>query len=133
METIRKINDELAIAGQIVPEQFPELVQEGFRSILNLRSAQEPGVWQEEEQKAKFLALDYVNLPLTLDNISDEMLLYTFKQISELPKPMLVHCDTGIRSALVALMYIAMQHGATPRQAFHQAQNLGLLTPICQD
>lgn len=133
METIRKINDELAIAGQIVPEQFPELAQEGFRSIMNLRSAQEAGVWTEEEQKAKFLALDYVNLPLTLNNISDEMLLHTFKQISELPKPMLVHCDTGIRSALVVLMYIAMQHGATPRQAFHQAQNLGLLTPICQD
>lgn len=133
METIRKINDELAIAGQIAPEQFLQLAHEGVRSILNLRSPKETGFLPEEESKTRQLALDYVNLPMTLDNISDEILLTTFKQISELPKPMLVHCDTGIRSALVVLMYIAMQHGATPRQAFHQAQNLGLLTPVYQD
>jgi len=133
METIRKINDELAIAGQIMPEQFLYLAEEGFRSILNLRSPKEKGFLDEEEQKVKLLALDYINLPMTLENINDEVLLNTFKQINELPKPMLVHCDTGIRSALIVLMYITMQHGATPRQAFHQAQNLGLLTPICQE
>lgn len=132
METIRKINDELAIAGQIVLEQLLELADGGFRSVVNLRSPQESGFLWEEEKKAALLALDYMNCPVTVDDINEEMLLNTFKQISELPKPVLVHCDTGIRSALIVLMYLAIQHGATPRQAFHQAQNLGLLTPSYQ-
>ncbi|MEO1145752.1 MAG: sulfur transferase domain-containing protein [Cyanobacteria bacterium J06638_22] len=132
METIRKINDELAIAGQIGLEQLFDLADEGFRSVLNLRSPQERGFLWDEEHKATLLALTYLNLPMTLDDTNDERLLSLFKQIGELPKPILIHCDTGIRSALIVLMYLAIQNGATPRQAFQQAQTLGLLAPIPQ-
>ncbi|MEO1209082.1 MAG: sulfur transferase domain-containing protein [Cyanobacteria bacterium J06638_20] len=132
METIRKINDELAIAGQVGLEQLLDLADEGFRSVVNLRSPQERGFLWDEEPKAALLALTYLNRPMTLDDINDERLLSLFRQIGDLPKPLLIHCDTGIRSALIVLMYLAIQHGATPRQAFQQAQTLGLLTPIHQ-
>ncbi len=41
MKTISKINDELAIARQVTPEQLQQIAQSGFKSVLNLRS---PGV-----------------------------------------------------------------------------------------
>lgn len=133
METIRKINDELAIAGQIPPEQFLPIFEDGFRSILNLRSPEESGFELSEDDKAEMLGLAYVNLPIPFDGINEEALLRTFKLINELPKPLLVHCDTGIRAALLVLIHIVMQQGATPKQAFRQAEKLGLLTYAHQD
>lgn len=130
METIRKINDELAIAGQISPDQLPQIVGEGFRSILNLRSPEEGTFELSEEVKAELFGLNYVNFPLNFDNLHEDTILRTFKLINELTKPLLVHCDTGIRSALIVLIYITMQQGATPKQAFRQAESLGLLTPL---
>ncbi|MBD1911611.1 MULTISPECIES: sulfur transferase domain-containing protein [unclassified Leptolyngbya] len=133
METIRKINDELAIAGQISSEQLPQLVGDGFRSILNLRSPGEYEFEPSEEVKAGLFGLNYLNFPLSFDNLHEETILQTFKLINELGKPLLVHCDTGIRAALLVLIYITMQQGATPKQAFRQAERLGLLTPVCQE
>jgi len=129
MEMIRKINDELAIAGQLPLDQLPQVLDDGFCSILNLRSPQEDGFLVYEEAKVELLGFRYANFPLIFDRVQEDLLLQLFKLMNELPKPLLVHCDTGIRSALTVLMYITMQQGATPKQAFRQAEQLGVLTP----
>lgn len=54
METIRKINNELTIAGQLTSEQLQQIAQEGFKSVLNLRSPDEEGFLQNEQQQADF-------------------------------------------------------------------------------
>jgi len=133
MDMIRKINDELAIAGQISPDQLPMILEDGFRSILNVRSPQEEGFLELEEEKAELMGLYYVNFPLSFEHLHEDILLQTFKLINELSKPLLVHCDTGIRAALIVLIHITMQQGATPKQAFRQASQLGLLAPVMQD
>jgi protein tyrosine phosphatase (PTP) superfamily phosphohydrolase (DUF442 family) len=130
MQTIRKINDELAIAGQINPEQFVQLVEGDFRSILNLRSPGEAGFLVDEPDKATALSLHYVNLPFDVDSMSDEAVTRILQQIQILPKPVLVHCDNAIRSAAIALMYIATRQGATLEQAFQQARRLGLFNGV---
>jgi len=50
LEAIRKINDELTIAGQVTPEQLQQVAQEGFKSVLNLRSPDEEGFLSNEQQ-----------------------------------------------------------------------------------
>ncbi|MDZ7956642.1 MAG: hypothetical protein RMY34_01835 [Aulosira sp. DedQUE10] len=37
MDTIKKIKNELTIAGQIAPEELKQLADEGYKSVLNLR------------------------------------------------------------------------------------------------
>ncbi|MHC5769509.1 MAG: hypothetical protein ACYTXI_28655 [Nostoc sp.] len=54
MEIVRKINDELAIAGQITLEQLPQVAQEGFKSVINLRSPDEQGFLNSERKKLSF-------------------------------------------------------------------------------
>jgi len=72
MEAIRKINDELTIAGQVTPEQLQQVAQEGFKSVLNPRSPDE-GFLSNEQQQAEALGLYYVNIPVNFEAINDEI------------------------------------------------------------
>ncbi len=126
MKIIRKINDELAIAAQITPEQLQQIAQEGFKSVLNLRSPDEEGFLIGEQEQAEAFGLYYRNVPIKLEAINDEIAALVFHLINELPKPILIHCSSAKRSAALVLMYIAMRQGATFKQAFSQAEQLGL-------
>lgn len=126
MKIIRKINDELAIAGQITSEQLQEIAQEGFKSVLNLRSPDEDGFLSNEQEQAQALGLSYLNLPIKLEAINDEIGTRVFRVINELPKPILIHCSSARRAAALVLMFIATRQGATVQQAFQQAEQLGL-------
>lgn len=126
MEIIRKINDDLTIAGQITLEQLLQVAQEGFKSVLNLRSPDEEGFLSNEQQQAEALGLYYVNIPVKVETINDEIADWVLKQTNELPKPILVHCDSAMRAAAIVLMHIATRQGGTIKQAFKQAEQLGL-------
>lgn len=127
MKIIRKINDELAIAGQITPQELQQIAQEGFKSVLNLRSPDEDGFLIGEQEQAEALGLHYGNIPIKLEAFNDEIATRVFRVMNEsLPKPILVHCSSAKRAAALVLMYIAMRQGATFKQAFNQAEQLGL-------
>ena len=126
MNTIRKINDDLAIAGQITSEQLQQIVQEGFKSVLNLRSPNEEGFLINEQQQLEALGLYYLNVPVKLEAINDEEVAQVLQKIDELTKPALVHCNNAIRAAAIVLMHIATQQGVSLSQAFKQAERLGL-------
>lgn len=130
MNTIRKINDDLAIAGQITPEQLQEIVQEGFKSVLNLRSPNEEGFLINEQQQVEALGLYYLNVPLKLEVINDQVAAQVLQKIDELTKPALVHCNNAIRAAAMVLMHIATQQGVSLSQAFKQAEQLGLFGKV---
>ena len=126
MQSIRKINDELAIAGQVTSEQLQQIAQWEYKSVLNLRSPDEEGFLSSEQQQAEDLGLYYVNIPVKVSGINDEIANRVFKQINELPKPTLVHCSSAMRAAAIVLMHIATRQGVTFKQAFKQAEQLGL-------
>jgi uncharacterized protein (TIGR01244 family) len=127
METIRKINDDLAIAGQITSEQLKQIAEAGYKSILNLRSPDEEGFQSHDRFHSHLLGLQYVNLPIEATKINPQVALQAFEKINELPKPTLVHCDSGRRSAVIIFMYIATRQGISLDLAFQQAINLDLL------
>jgi uncharacterized protein (TIGR01244 family) len=127
METIRKINDDLAIAGQITLEQLKQIAEAGYKSVVNLRSPEEAGFQTSEQLNPHLLGLQYLHLPLKATEISPQIALQVFQKINELPKPTLVHCDSGMRSAIVIFMYIATKQGISLDIAFNKAVNLGLL------
>jgi protein tyrosine phosphatase (PTP) superfamily phosphohydrolase (DUF442 family) len=57
MNLIRKINQELAISGQITLEHLHQLADDGYKSVLNLCFANESISWTNEQQKSEFLGL----------------------------------------------------------------------------
>jgi uncharacterized protein (TIGR01244 family) len=130
METVRKINNELAIAGQIAPEGLKQLAQQGYKSVLNLRSPDEQGFQDGEQLYTQLLGLHYANLPTKLTEINPQMVLLVFEKIAEMPKPTLIHCDSAVRAITMVLMYIATKQGMSLEDAFKQAENLGLLEDV---
>ena len=126
MNTIRKINDDVAIAGQLTPEQLQQIAHEGFKSVLNLRSPDEEGFLNNEQQQAKVLGLYYINIPVKGEAINAEVAAQVLKQVDDLAKPVLIHCNNSMRAAAIVLMSIATQQGVSLSKAFKQAEQLGL-------
>lgn len=127
MDKIKKINNELAIAGQIAPEELKQLAEQGYKSVLNLRSPDEQGFEDGEQLYTQLLGLHYANLPTKLTEINPQIALQVFQKIAELPKPTLIHCDSAVRAIAMVLMYIATKQGMSLEDAFKQAEDLGLL------
>ncbi|MBW4623845.1 MAG: protein tyrosine phosphatase family protein [Cyanosarcina radialis HA8281-LM2] len=126
MENIKNINDRLAVAmGQVTPEQLQQATEEGFKSVLNLRSPGEEGFLSDEQQQAENAGLQYVNVPVKPDGLSDELADRVLEEIDRLPKPALIHCKSGLRSGAMALMYVATQQGMTADEAMQTGKKLG--------
>jgi protein tyrosine phosphatase (PTP) superfamily phosphohydrolase (DUF442 family) len=127
MDTVQQITDELAIARQPTLEEMQQLLSAGYRSVVNLRSAQEVGFLETEQSAIEYLGLCYIHLtlPKTLDLNST---LAVVQQLRGLPKPLLLHCDSGMRSAIVAMMYLAIGQGIRAEAAFQRVTQLGLLS-----
>ncbi len=127
METVKKITNDLAIAGQPSSDEFKQVAQDGYRTVVNLRSSDEIGFPKDEQQIVELLGLRYVNLPVHIKSLNPVYALTIIEQLMKLPKPMLIHCDTGIRASIIMLMKIAIMQGIKAEEAFQRVAKLGLL------
>ncbi|MDJ0733573.1 MAG: protein tyrosine phosphatase family protein [Nostocaceae cyanobacterium] len=125
MENVKKINEKLTVSAQITSEQLQQAAREGYKSVLNLRSPDEEGFWKEEQEKVEALGLEYVNIPVKVSTLTEELTTEILKQIDELPKPTLIHCGVSMRAGAMALMNIATREGMTPEEAFGLAEKIG--------
>lgn len=126
MENAKKINGELTVAtNQVTSAQLQQAAKEGFKSVLNLRSPLEEGFVSDEQQQAEAAGLQYVNLPLKPDGMSNAVADQILQQIDRLPKPALIHCKSGLRSGAMALMYVATQEGMSADAAMEKGQQMG--------
>ena len=134
MDKVKKINKNLAVATeQLSAEQIQQAAKEGYKSILNLRSAshavglspQEEGFLADEHEQAEAAGLNYVNIPVSPDNMSEELADKVLQQIDSLPKPLLTHCKAGLRSGAFSLMYIATKEGMSADAAMDKGKAMG--------
>lgn len=126
MESVRKINDDLAIAGSITLDQLQQVAQDGFKSVLDLQSFNETTLPIEEQQQVEALGLCYANLSVETGAMNGDVATQVLQQIDRLPKPMLIHCSNATLAAAMVLMHIAVRQGATLQQAFNRVEQLGL-------
>lgn len=126
MEGIKTITPEIAVAdSQLTPEQIHQAAKAGFRSILNLRSPQEEGAPAEEQAQVEQAGLTYANIPIQPSDISGELTNQVLQTIDDLPKPVLTHCKSGMRSGAMALMYVATRNGMSADAALQKGKENG--------
>ncbi len=108
MTSIAKIADGFYAAGQIAPDDLPEIAGLGVRTIVNNRPDGEGGPEQprsdEMRAAAEAAGMTYHYLPMTPQSLSPELLEQFRQAVESAEGPVLAHCKSGARStALWAL------------------------------
>jgi uncharacterized protein (TIGR01244 family) len=128
----RLVKPALATAGQPTPEALRALKQQGFRTVINLRAATEPGV-KEEEAIVKAAGLAYVSVPVTPASFSQQQVDQVAKVLDD-PQagPILLHCGSANR---VGGVWTALQtqRGKSYEEALAEGRAIGLTSPAMVD
>lgn len=96
---IRNINDDIAVAPQIGPEDVQAIADAGFRSIVCNRPDSEDGAVPHDrvEAAAKAAGLEFRFIPVVSGAITDENVRDMSAALKSLPTPVLAYCRTGGR------------------------------------
>lgn len=109
---VQAIAADVCVAPQLTPEAMLEAARMGFRSVVNNRPDFEGGPEQptstEVEAAARAAGLEYRYLPVSGAYQSPEDAAAMAQLLSELPRPLLMFCRSGARSA--RLFQLAQQN-----------------------
>lgn len=124
-----RVDATVACGGATNPAAFAALAAEGFRSVINLRLPNEPGV-SEEEAAVEAAGLRYVHLPLD-GNAPDPAVAERFLDVIADPaiKPVYIHCASANRVGAVWAIKRVVQDGWTRERALDEARAIGLKSP----
>lgn len=102
---------DVCVAPQLSPEAMAEAARAGFRSVVNNRPDFEGGADQptsaQIEAAARAAGLEYRFLPVSGAYQSPEDAAAMARLLGELPRPLLMFCRSGARSA--RLYQLALQ------------------------
>ena len=108
----RPITDDVCVAPQLGPEHMAAAASAGFKSVVNNRPDFEHGPDQPTsdaiETAARAAGLEYRFLPVMGGWQSPEQISAMAALLDELPRPLLMFCRSGARSAM--LYQQAAQH-----------------------
>ncbi|HEX4856294.1 MAG TPA: sulfur transferase domain-containing protein [Limnobacter sp.] len=111
--SIRQLSNDVAVCGQISPDDLETLVDMGFKTIVNNRPDHEVGpelAHSVMEAKAKSLGLAIHYLPMEMGQMPTEPLLEDFRKILDTAdKPLLAYCRSGNRSGHIYMGACALK------------------------
>lgn len=124
-----KINGGLSVdTGQPTREELGRLPQEGFKTVVNLRTAGEPNQPlspEAEGEAVRQAGLNYVHIPVASTDPRPEQVDQFREKLSGVPGPVLIHCASGKRSGAFAILQVADQEGLSGEEALAKAKELG--------
>lgn len=95
-------DQQVAFAGQLLPEQLTQAKEQGFVSIINNRpDGEQPGqpTSADMEAAARDLGLNYVYQPIVGGQMTEFDVESFARHYQELHKPILMFCRSGNRSS----------------------------------
>jgi len=128
ISTFAQVETTIACGGSTTPEAIREIRNMGFKSVINLRLASEPGAMVEEEGAVvKAAGMNYVHLPFNAQS-PDPKLIDNFIAAVSAPAntPAYVHCAAGGRAAALWMIKRVKADGWPEARALEEANALGL-------
>jgi uncharacterized protein (TIGR01244 family) len=122
------VSPSLAIAAQPAPQALARLKELGFKTVVNIRAANEPGV-PEEAEVVRAQGLEYHLIPVTPATFSAEH-VDAIAKILEAPSaaPVLFHCSSSNRVGAVFAVLEARK-GRSCAEAEEVGRRYGLKSP----
>lgn len=126
-----KVDAVVACGGATEASALDGLKADGFKSVINLRLADERGAnVPESEAKAKALGLNYFHLPFS-GSAPDPAIVDQFLTIvsNTANQPVFIHCASANRVGTVWLVKRVLQDGWPVDKATSEAKLIGLSAP----
>lgn len=121
----------VACGGATETSALDGLKKDGFKSVINLRVATEPGANIEQHQaRAKDLGLTYVHIPFSAGS-PDPKVFDTFLATiaDKRNQPVYIHCASAQRVGSVWLAKRVLQDNYSVDKATQEARAIGLSNP----
>jgi uncharacterized protein (TIGR01244 family) len=128
ISTFAQVESTIACGGTTTPEAIREIKRMGFKTVVNLRLASEPGALVDEEGAiVRSLGMTYAHLPFNIQS-PDPKLIDDFMAAVAGPEntPAYVHCAAGGRAAALWMIKRVKADGWTQERALAEANALGL-------
>lgn len=114
---------QIATAGLLSEGSVQELAEQGFRTIIDLRTEAE-GILAEK-QAVEAAGMRYINIQVTSAGINDEQLATFTAAIEQAAAPVLLHCASGNRAGAMWTAY-RLSKGIAPDIAFEEGRTAGM-------
>jgi uncharacterized protein (TIGR01244 family) len=124
-----RITEALAVGPQPSAEDIQQIAEEGYLTVINLRSPDETDMDirpSDEGEIVRGNGLRYSHIPVAMDDLHEEEVDMFRHDLKALMGPVYVHCSNGKRAAAFAMMHYAVELGLSPEAAFQKAGELGL-------
>jgi len=122
---LRPADGKVAYAGQPSEDGFQAVKDAGFKTVINLRPADEMSF--DEKKVVEGLGMAYVNIPITTFSITEEKV----GQLADLlgdpdAAPVLFHCGSSNRVGGMWYIYRVLFEEASEEEAMEEAVEYGL-------
>ena len=128
MQNVMRLDDDYAVATfEPDPKGFGKIAEAGFRAVVTMQTEGEdqkvePG---DERQLAEAAGLAFHHEPLSPSDLDDATVDGFRRALTELPKPVLLHCTSGKRSGAMTVMHVASERGLSGDEALDWAADIG--------
>ena len=124
------LNEEFATAGQPKDAAFAKLAANGFRAVLNLRTASENIDLKREQELIEKAGMKYIGIPFATSAPQPEVVDVFLKAVKDKSNhPMLIHCGGANRVGALFMIYRVVDQGWTEEKALEEAVQIGLTSP----
>ncbi len=104
MSAFKQLSEDVYSTSQIFPEHIDFIAEKGFKTIINNRPDMEkPGQPFSDDiaKLAKEKGIDHIHLPMRPGQLTHDLIADVKTALSEAQKPILMHCASGTRSAML--------------------------------
>lgn len=115
----------LMAAGQPTGEQIQLAAEEGYRTVIDLRTADE-GRGYDEAGAAKANGLKYINIPMTPASLDQATIDRFLDSMRKAERPVIVHCASSNRVGALYYAWLVLEKGVKPEEAMTRAKAAGL-------
>jgi uncharacterized protein (TIGR01244 family) len=131
VQNFTRVDATVACGGATEVATLDALKKDGFKTVINLRTATEPGINLEENQaRAKTLGLNYVHIPFSAGSPDPKVVDQFLATVADKSnQPVYIHCGSAQRVGSVWLVKRVLQDGYSIDKATEEAHAIGLSNP----
>ena len=124
------VDERVATGGQPIDSAFAKLAANGYRSVLNLRTASEGIDLKHEQEAIEKAGLRYINIPVASGALKPEQVTEFINAVKDKDnQPMLIHCGSANRVGAFWMIYRVVEQGWPEDKALEEATKIGLTSP----